>query len=288
MIEIHFQESLDALKLYERLCSAQQERNINYIDVLYEQENIITICIDKKSNELVDSFIIPVITSFFIETKEDIWMLSMMQELFYFSDFEERQQILEIARSIIEGERKGIPVIADLVPREELISTSLSTLLTDSISFSFESFIKFRLKDYSDRLLQYVEISIDEYKLEQEYQNFIQNLRDYITERDSKLEHVNILHNDQFLLFSEQFSEIKRDEVIKYIDRKLIQSYPMYIDSSIIAPLVSMNPSSINLYTNQVDDGMVQTIRNIFQERVRIFSKKEFIESQHLLVHKKI
>ncbi len=288
MIEIHFQESLDALKLYERLCSAQQERNINYIDVLYEQENIITICINKKSNKVVDSFIIPVITNFLIETKEDIWMLSIMQELFYFSDFEERQQILEIARSIIEGERKGIPVIADLVPREELISTSLSTLLTDSISFSFESFIKFRLKDYSDRLLQYVEISIDEYKLEQEYQNFIQNLRDYIAERDSKLEHVNILHNDQFLLFSRQFSEMKRDEVIKYIDRKLIQSYPMYIDSSIIAPLVSMNPNTINLYTNRVDDGMVQTIRNIFQERVRIFSKKEFIESQHLLVHKKI
>lgn len=288
MIEIHFQESLDAIKLYERLCSKQQEQTKNYIDVLYDQENIITICIDKKSNEVVDSFIIPVLTSFFIETKEDVWMLSIMEELFFYSDYDERQQILEIARSIIEGERKGIPVVSDLVPREDLISSSLRTLLTNPISFSFESFIKFRLKDYSDRLLKYVEVSIDEYKLEQEYQNFIQNLRDYITERDSKLEHLNILHNDQFLLFSEHFSEIKRDELVKYIDRKLIQSHPMYIDSSVLAPLVSINPSTINLYTNQVDDGMVQTIRNIFQERVKIFTKKEFMESQHLLVHKKI
>ncbi|QOR65766.1 putative sporulation protein YtxC [Cytobacillus suaedae] len=288
MIEIHFQESLDAIKLYERLCSSQQEKTINYIDVLYDQENIITICIDKKSNEVVDSFIIPAITSFFIETKEDSLMLTLMEEIFYFSEYEERQQILEIARSIIEGERKGIPVVSDLVPREDLISSSLRTLLTNPISFSFESFIKFRLKDYSDRLLQYVEISIDEYKLEQEYQNFIQNLRDYITERDSKLEHLNILHNDQFSLYSAHFSEIKRDEIVKYIDRKLIQSHPMYIDSSILAPLVSINPSTIHLYTNQVDDGMVQTIRNIFQERVRIFTKKEFMESQHLLVHKKI
>lgn len=288
MIEIHFQESLDAIKLYERLCSAQQELNINYIDVLYDQENIITICIDEMSNEVVDSFIIPVITSFFIETKEDVWMLSIMEELFYFSDYEERQQILEIARSIIEGERKGIPIVSELVPREELISSALRTLITDPISFSFESFIKFRLKDYSDRLLQYVEVSIDEYKLEQEYQNFIQNLRDYISDRVSKFQHVNILHSEQFLLFSEHFSEMKRDELVKYIDRKLIQNHPMYIDSSVLAPLVSMNPSSINLYTNQVDHGMVQTIRNIFQERVQIYSKKEFIECQHLLVHKKI
>jgi putative sporulation protein YtxC len=288
LIEIHFQESLDALKLYERLCSEQQEQTINYIDVLYDQENIITICIDKMSNEVVDSFIIPVLTSFFIEVKEDVWMLSIMEELFFYSDFEERQQILEIARSIIEGERKGIPIVSDLVPREELISAALRTLLIDPISFSFESFIKFRLKDYSDRLLQYVEVSIDEYKLEQEYQNFIQNLRDYISERGSKLEHINIFHSDQFILFNEHLSEMKRDELLKYIDRKLIQNHPMYIDSSVLAPLVSMNPITINLYTNQVDHGMVQTIRNIFQERVHIYSKRDFIESQHLFVHKKI
>lgn len=44
----------------------------------------------------------------------------------------------------------------------------------------------------------------------------------------------------------------------------------MYIDSHLLAPLVSIAPEKIDLYTEDREHAMVQTIQNIFQERVRI------------------
>lgn len=60
------------------------------------------------------------------------------------------------------------------------------------------------------------------------------------------------------------------------IDRNLIISQPMYIDSSILAPLVSIAPNIIYLYTDDIDDGMIQTIQNVFQERIFLCSQSDF------------
>ncbi|MDF0727487.1 putative sporulation protein YtxC [Cytobacillus sp. S13-E01] len=288
MIEIYFQESLDAAKVYELFCLQQQIQNINYIELKFDQENIISIIMKKHNKAVIKTLVIPVLTGFIIQTKEDHWMLSMLEDIFYFSDHEEKHQILEIAHSIVEGEREEIPTTTDLAPREKLIMKALQEFLVVPISFSFESFLKFRLRKYTERLLHYVEVSIDEYKLEQEYQNFIQTLRDFTSERMAKMEHVNILHGDQLTIYNEHFTELRKNELMKFVDRKLFQNHPMHIDSSIIAPLVSIAPEVIHLYTNQVDHGIVQTIRNIFQERVQIFSKKEFQIAQHIRLHKKI
>jgi putative sporulation protein YtxC len=273
LIEIYFQEKLDAKNVYKHLCMHQKKRDIRSIDITYDGGNLVSL-IPLKNNDFsaVPDVLIPVLIKFIIKLKEDQWMLSLISNLFYFKDFEEQQQILHIAQSIIDGERSDIPNISPMTPRETFIEEALKEFLQQSVSFSFESFVKFRLRKYHDRLLQYVELAIEEYKLEQEYQNFIQNLRDFVRDREPKLTNIHLLHDQQFIFMDDQMCEMTREEIVKLIDRKLIQSHPMYIDSTVLAPLVSIAPSAIYIYTNNADEGMIQTIQNIFQERVRIFS----------------
>lgn len=59
----------------------------------------------------------------------------------------------------------------------------------------------FRLGKYYERLKGYVEAAIDEYKMEQEYQTFIQSLRDYVTRKEPVLDHVRIVHDGHFVLW---------------------------------------------------------------------------------------
>lgn len=276
MIEMHFQETTDAQKMYKGLVAKAKALSIDYIEVVNDEENVVSVFISEKVQYAVQVVVIPVMAEFIIHNKEDNWILDYIENLFYFTDYEEKKQILEIAKGLMDGNNPEIPGVQDVVPREQLIVEALYDFMEIPISFSFESFLKFRMRSYNEALLQIIESAIDEYKLEQEYQTFIQGLREFREKREPKLEQLHILHDEQFYFYNHEFTEIKRDELFKYIDRKLILHQPLYIDSAVLAPLVSIAPKSISIYTDQIDNGMVQTIHNIFLENVTIYTKKSF------------
>lgn len=273
---MHFQETTDAQKMYKGLVAKAKALSIDYIEVVNDEENVVSVFISEKIQYAVQAVVIPVMAEFIIQNKEDNWILDYIENLFYFTDYEEKKQILEIAKGLMDGNNPEIPGVQDVVPREQLIVEALHDFMEIPISFSFESFLKFRMRSYNEALLQIIESAIDEYKLEQEYQTFIQGLREFREKREPKLEQLHILHDEQFYFYNHEFTEIKRDELFKYIDRKLILHQPLYIDSAVLAPLVSIAPKSISIYTDQIDNGMIQTIHNIFLENVTIYTKKSF------------
>ena len=61
---------------------------------------------------------------------------------------------------------------------------------------------------------------------------------------------------------------MKRSELIGMIDRRLLINHPVYVDSVTIAPLLSIAPANIYLYTDDFEQPLVRTIQNIFEERV--------------------
>jgi putative sporulation protein YtxC len=159
---------------------------------------------------------------------------------------------------------------------KQIVLEALSEFFTGSISFSFDSFVTFRLKPFFDRLHSYVEVAIDEYKLEQEYQMFVQTLRDFLAGRPAQKPLIHLIVGDGTFFYDEHVRQIKRSELIRAIDRKLLGNHPVYVDSVTIAPLLSIAPSTIRLYTDQPEQPLVRTICNIFEERVKISTLHSF------------
>ena len=224
----------------------------------------------------LEQLIIPGLIQFIIGHKEHHLIVNMLKELYYFSDDEEQQQILHIMHSILEGERKEIPKVQKLTPREHLVREALEEFLRPDLYFSFSSFQKFRLQKYFHSLREYVEIAIEEYKMEQEYQNFIQSLREYLCQNECKMTVVHLVYDQEYIIYNENKCLIPEDDLKKLIDKDFVYKHPMYIDTKLLAPLVSMVPLKISLYTNDSLDGMIQTIQNIFEERVTIYRLEEF------------
>ncbi|RAK21280.1 putative sporulation protein YtxC [Anoxybacillus vitaminiphilus] len=279
MIEIYFEQTTDAEKLFAVFTAYKNEPSLCFT---YDGDKRITIHIDKKAMEMIQTTVIPAMTQFMFRFIEDRLLLSIISNDFYYKNVEEQQQILQLAHSFIDGERYDYRNGKQQAEsRETFIKQALTEFLSDDISFSFESFLYFRLKNYKERLLHYVELAIDEYKLEQEYQNFIQTLRDCLVSRPAKLSIIHLLHQEStFTFYDEYFCEISAKELRKLIDRTLIVNQPMYIDSSVLAPLVSIAPKTIYLYTGNSDDGMVQTIQNLFQERLKLYDLDFFLQSK--------
>ncbi|WP_066311361.1 putative sporulation protein YtxC [Bacillus sp. FJAT-29814] len=267
MAEIIFQSKQDANKFYHHLRECLKY-NPDYENILlFEDRHIVKVLNGSVSEEFFQQFK-AAFYDFITVIKRDDWFREILMNQFYFEDFEEQQQILEILYSVMDGQRVDLTSFLKERVEEPKIKEAIDHVLQENVSFSFDSFVKFRLRSYLEMLESYVEISIDEYKMEQEYQMFVQMLRDFLTNREPKMETLHLLFDEEITFYNEDLQEIKRGELTKMIDRRLLVNHPVYVDSASIAPLLSIAPTAIFLYVKDEDAPLVRTIKNIFEERV--------------------
>jgi putative sporulation protein YtxC len=277
MLEIFFGSPKEAKWIYSIFRTLCKEYET---DLYLVNQQCIKI-IPKSWDVSLEKLVIPGLVQFVIDHKEHQIMLTLLEENYFFLEEEEQQQIIHIAHSIIEGERTEIPRVQQLLPRHVILKDALEEFLRPDLYFSFTSFQKFRLHEYTARLREYVEIAIEEYKLEQDYQNFIQSLRDFLLKRESRMDGISIVHNNGYFVYNPDKQEVSEQDLKSYIDHTFVNKHPMYIDSKLLAPLVSIAPKWISLYTNDPFDGMVQTVQNVFQERVSIHNLSDFQFATH-------
>ncbi|MDR7077839.1 putative sporulation protein YtxC [Neobacillus niacini] len=270
MAEIIFRSKMDVKRFYDHLRECLRYNPNNQDILLLEDRHIVRILENKVSLEAVKE----AFYEFIIKIKRDDWFKAILQDKYFFEDTEEQQHIMEIIYSVLEGQREDLAVLIKENGEESKIREAIDEIFQDHVSFSFDSFLKFRLRPYLKMLESYVEISIDEYKMEQEYQMFIQTLRDFLAGREPRMDTLHLLFDEEITFFDEKFDEIRRGELVKMIDRKLLFNHPVYVDSASIAPLLSIAPKSILLYTKNSEEPLVRTIKNIFEERVTIKSYK--------------
>jgi len=289
LIEITFQNHEDAKGLFQYLQPYFSSSGISENNILhFEDQHIVKINSNQKEHvKLVKE----VFCQFIIKGKRDDWFRRILQEQYYYEDREEQQQILEIIHSILEGHREDLKSFLKDADVENNVKTAVKEMLHGNISFSFDSFVKFRMRPLMEQLAKYVEISIDEYKMEQEYQMFVQTLREFLHNRQAKWNVIHLIMDDGVFFFDELFNEFKRAELTRLIDRKLISNHPVYVDSVTIAPLLSIAPETIYLYSDEIEQPLIRTIQNIFEERLVLCPIDEFYRAKQAyfsLANKKI
>ncbi|MEK3709136.1 putative sporulation protein YtxC [Bacillus sp. FSL K6-1005] len=278
MLEIIFEDDQDTAAFLHLIQHSDDRENI------IVRESIRKIEIEKAEPAFsIQRFMEPILVKFFLECKEDEHMLSMIEETYCFTDQDEQQQILQLAHSIIEGEADVLPFEPMKPPRKQYILDELRTICLEDEVFSIRSFQIFRLGKYYEQLRETVEAAIDEYKMEQEYQNFIQTLRDYVMAKPPRIKKVHIVHDGSFTLWEMRY--VPEREKMKYIDRRFVRDHPMYIDSHLLAPLISIAPDEVVLYTDQPEHMMVRTIQNVFQERVQMLPLQAFSNAETPVKH---
>lgn len=274
MIEITFQSKNDAISLFKIIKQQLPEEEQGKI-LLGEDRYIFTITLPNNCDRVLTDGL----CQFIYGPKKDDWFINVLKQRFYYEDPEEQQEITYIFYSILEGNRKGLKSFLCNPEDENLVPEAVGQMVVENACFSFDSFVQFRLRQYLKLLENYAEIAIDEYKMEQEYQMFVQTLRDFLSRQPSSYTCIHAVFDDEITFYTGQFIPIKKNELIKMIDRRLLINHPVYVDSVSIAPLLSIAPESILIYTKDRDQPLIRTIQNIFEERVVIKNLTEFPES---------
>ncbi len=278
LIEIYLQNKLDRYDLFKEFKAGLHAFIKNGVVELSLASDRLIIKIEETFDfdETIKPVITEVLKKHVIETKEEIWLLDIISNIFFYDDREEQAQILAMAKSILAGERLDLPNVSKVFSTEKIIYDAFSEFLSRDCSFCYESFLTFRLKSYLDKLIDCVEMSIDEYQLEQEYQNLVESFRYYIKKRTPKLNCIHLVIDKSFSFYDEYFHLITDEKLENYLDREIIFEKGIPIQEMVISPLVSIAPKEIHLYSDEMEHGVIQSIQNIFQEKVTIYSKDCF------------
>lgn len=285
VIEICFEEENEAVHVYKAL---KNRTAYKYEEIsVYLHETTVVVHMPVYGTQYMEKVLIPVLVQFIINKKQNEWCLSILQDTFFYEEREEQNQILHMAHSILNEKREGLKGNLSFKAAEELVIVSLKGWLSDPLSFSFSSYTKFRLRKYRQFLYRLMELAIDEYKMEQEYQMFIEALRQKVSGRKPRLSSLHLVFQDSFIFYNEKGIRLKEEQLVYYIDKDAFPDKDMYIDTNVIAPLLSIAPEAIHIYTKEQDHNMIVTIQNVFEERVKVHRLDEFEVSMKSLKNKR-
>ncbi|MBK5349043.1 putative sporulation protein YtxC [Bacillus sp. TH22] len=274
MIEICFEEKNDAVHVYRQL--TKRTESLYKETSVYLNEQKVVIHIPLCESNYIEKILLPVLLYFIMNVKQNEWIHTILKEKFFYEEQEECHQILHMAHEILKERRKGVSSDLTRQKFESYIASSLKDWLCDPLSFSFSSYVRFRLRTYREMVTKLAEVAIDEYKMEQEYQIFIETLRQQVSSRKSRLSCVHLIFDESFIFYDDKGRRLKQEKLVQYIDEELLKKQDVYIDTKVIAPLLSISPKKIYLYTKEQDHNMIITLRNVFQERVQLHGLHEF------------
>jgi putative sporulation protein YtxC len=115
--------------------------------------------------------------------------------------------------------------------------------------------------------MRYLEIAIDEYKLQQEYAAFVDKLRRIVKAYRPLRNVVYAIDCQPMRLYDEHFKPIENTNAIRSF-YPLLKQWGVDAEPSILLTLIGLSPLKVFVYTDRQDDGMMRTLLNVFEERV--------------------
>jgi putative sporulation protein YtxC len=200
----------------------------------------------------------------------------IIQHTYYFTERHEVEKIYDYAEWIVTGEDADSKLIRKNKHPIQLLRAIFIMHLRNAKKVYFTSIIKFGMKAFKHDLIDYVGLAIDEVKREEEYQTFVNMLREYILKKEPITSSVYVVEGDEFSYYREDGTKWSAYEI-----RQAMKKTPLYLlgfpaEEWNLAPLIALAPEIIYFYVDDPASAKSQTILNVFQERVQLRFIEEF------------
>lgn len=183
---------------------------------------------------------------------------------FYFADIEQRK-ILDICKNYLYcGDLDEVSL------RQDSLKISLIDYFANNKSVILDGFINFRINDYIKIIDYIVDLAVNKFVIDREYNEFVDLLKCYINSKESKTSIVHLIYQDQETILLDEFKNI-----ISIDDSTLNSKYLSDITFSsndyALNTLLTLLPEKIYIHViDNVQDEFINTIKLIFDNRVYI------------------
>src|SRR5690606_4971084 len=119
-------------------------------------------------------------TEVFITHRLGNLIKNIIKKHYYFSNSDEIERIHDLSNWIFSGNDAESIHVRKGVNLKHVLYSAFHRNIQDRTTVHYDSIVKFGLKTFKDDMIHYVGLAIDEYKREEEHQEFINGLRNYV------------------------------------------------------------------------------------------------------------
>lgn len=281
---IQFENHSLCYVFYKQLISSFHTSHYEDVTIFMEEDGeFMNLCLRFPPNSDDESFnkhiIATVLANVTIRVYLTDWIQQLVCDRFHYKDAYEISTITEIAKDIFMNNEKSEVNIGISFPNWQIEMIQLYEMfLKESLRFSFDSFLRFRLRKHREYLVEVVEKAIDEYKFEYDYQQMLETCRKHLKEHAPKVDIVHVYLDNQVFIADEEGDEIPISQIRKWLTDDLTFEYPLPLEERIISPLVAIAPKLVIVHMYRHDEGLIHTLMSIFEERIRFKEDYRFMD----------
>lgn len=268
------------IALYESKIS-----NMNYIKcVLKETEKDIKVF--DTFSEMFYVYVANLIYEYIVNQYESTIIERILKNDYDFLSNEDAQLIKEKCIMVLNG--TGIfsaDSVSFVINRKNSILKIIEEYLDENKELIIDGFITFRLRNFESDLKYIVEKITEEYIIEKEYSEFIKLLKYFVDVQDSRYDVVNIViqRDGSYLIHDNKLNNITSEFFEDFGTEVKIDAT---IHDMLISALITYAPKNIIIHgiENSISQETIETIKNIFSDRLTVCSGCEFCTSTNNII----
>lgn len=149
-----------------------------------------------------------------------------------------------------------------------MILQPIAKFLTENKNIILDGFVHFRLSKYMQILDETIDLAVDKFLIEREYNEFISLLKLYISSKDSNSSIVHLIYDkSESILLDEYKNLIKTDNNI--FTAKYLSDISFSSNDYALNTLLNLIPEKLYIHLiDSVEDEFIHTLKLIFENRV--------------------
>lgn len=186
-------------------------------------------------------------------------LMNLVKKRYFYFTASEQEEIMWIAQSY---QNCKIRLGEDRFQEE--LSDRLNRFLEHSRALNVEGFVRFRMRDYTDRLEETVDRAAEDYLIDREYKEFIGLLTSLVEFQPCLTEQVHVLpEGEAYRLLGSAGEGLPAEDGEQPFG-------PLSQDDWLLSRLITLSPRSIVIHSREKmkNRELLNTLRNIFGEKL--------------------
>lgn len=218
-----------------------------------------------NDNKLFFNKISTILSLLVIDEFEESFYKGLLSKNYFYFDFNERNQILNLCFDINANDFSAI-----FDKKFQILFESFNSFLYENKTLILDGFINFRINSYFKVLDNIVSEAVNQFVVEKEYSEFISLLKLYINSQDSNCDVIHMIYsNSESILLdnNKEIITISNDNFsAKYLSDITFSSNDYTLNS-----LLTLLPKKIYIHLiNSNVDEFINTIQSVFENKTHI------------------
>jgi|GEM_PF-654500 len=156
----------------------------------------------------------------------------------------------------------------DRARRRNKIVDELIDYFEQHSELQLAGYISFRMHSYKQELKEVIEYAIDEYVLDQQYEEFMTLLKYFVQLQETRTELVHLVQQEgsSFIVCDDQMQPLEQKHEHDRIVAEMLET-EINIEDIVISSLISASPQKIIVHTKHEDYQVVRSVKAIFGDR---------------------